>query len=110
MKQLYEGMYIISATLSEDARKKAIDRITSSIEGQGGEIHNTLDWGRRKLAYSIKKRKEGFYYLVYFTLDSGKMPEIWDEYRLNEDLIRYMTSKTESVKEEIKFKPLKRGE
>ena len=47
--QLYEGMYILNATLSEDARKKALDRITSSISERGGEVHKVHDEGKKKL-------------------------------------------------------------
>lgn len=47
---LYEGMYILSATLSEDARKKALDKITSAISDEGGEVHKIYEQGRRKLA------------------------------------------------------------
>ena len=108
--QLYEGMYIISATLSEEARNKAIERITKSIEEHGGEIHNVIDWGRRRFAYQIQKRKEGYYYIVYFSLQPKKLPEIWDEYKLNEDLVRFMTLKTEEAAEKIEFKPLRQAE
>ncbi|MEX0961508.1 MAG: 30S ribosomal protein S6 [Simkaniaceae bacterium] len=108
--QLYEGMYIISATLSEDARKKAIEKITKSIEEKGGEIRSLIDWGRRKFAYQIQKRKEGFYYIVYFALCPKIMPEVWEEYKLNEDLVRFMTLKADEAFEKIEFKPLKHAE
>jgi len=109
-RQLYEGMYIVSALLSEEARKKALERIVSSIETHGGEIKNVVDWGRRKFAYQIEKRKEGFYYVIYFDAETSKMPKIWDEYKLNEDLVRFMTLKTDAVREKLEFKPLRSGE
>ena len=105
-KNLYEGMYILSATLSEDARKKAIEKITSSIEHHGGEVHKIFEQGRKKLAYDINKRREGFYCIIYFTVDSLSTPELWKDYKLNEDLIRFMTIRAESVPENIEFKPL----
>jgi small subunit ribosomal protein S6 len=103
--QLYEGMYIVSSTLSEDARKKAVERITSSITSRGGEIHKVHDQGRKKLAYEIVGKKEGYYYLIYFSLQTNFIEELWREYQLNEDLVRFMTLHTEEVVEEIKFKP-----
>ena len=69
-KKLYEGMYILNATLSEDALKKALERITKTIEDDGGEIHKTHDMGRRKLAYEIKGHKQGQYFLLYFSCNS----------------------------------------
>ncbi|MFZ0564570.1 MAG: 30S ribosomal protein S6 [Chlamydiales bacterium] len=105
-KQLYEGMYILNATLSEEARKKALDRITSGINDRGGEVHKVHDQGRRKLAYEIAGSREGYYYLLYFTAPTTALAELWREYHLNEDLLRFLTLKTAEVKESIEFKKL----
>ena len=56
-KELYEGMYILSATLSDDSRKKAFDKITDGISQKGGEIHKIHEQGRRKLAYEIDGKR-----------------------------------------------------
>lgn len=105
-KHLYEGMYILSATLSEDARKKAIEKIVSSIEHHTGEVHKIFEQGRKKLAYEIGGRREGYYYVLYFTSSSSSMPELWREYKLNEDLIRFLTTRTHKIPEKIEFKQL----
>lgn len=104
--QLYEGMYILSATLSEDARQKALERITSGITNHEGVIHKIHDQGRRKMAYEINKRREGYYYVIYFNVVPSAMADLWKEYHLNEDLIRYLTLRTEKVMDKIEFKPL----
>ncbi|MCH9613213.1 MAG: 30S ribosomal protein S6 [Chlamydiia bacterium] len=106
-RHLYEGMYVFNGTLSEDGCKKAIERITSSIAEKGGEIHKDLPIGRRKLAYEINRMRQGHYYLVYFSVGTKAINEMWSEYHLNEDLLRYMTLKVESVPENIEFKPAK---
>lgn len=103
---LYEGMYILNATLSEDARKKAMERITSGIEDRGGEIHKIHDQGRKKLAYEIRGSREGYYILLYFAAPTSKLAELWREYHLNEDLLRFLTLKTDEVKESIEFQKL----
>lgn len=103
---LYEGMYILSATLSDDARQKALDKITSGIEGRSGQIHKLFDQGRRKLAYELDGRREGYYYLLYFSVPTTGMTEMWKEYHLNEDLLRFMTLRAEKVPEKIEFKPI----
>lgn len=104
--RLYEGMYILNATLSEDARKKALAKITNSITEKGGEINKIHDMGKRRLAYDIQDKREGYYYLIYFTVDSSHLPELWHEYHLHEDLLRYMTLQADTVKEKLEFKPL----
>ena len=105
---LYEGMYILSATLSEDARKKALDRITSQMTECGGEVHKIFDQGRKKLAYEINGKRDGYYYLVYFSSPTSAVKQFWGEYHHNEDLIRFMTVRTTTVPEKIEFKPLAR--
>ena len=72
--RLYEGMYILSATLSEDARQKALDKITTGIRDRGGEVHKVFDQGRRKLTYEINGRREGHYYVLYFTSATNLWP------------------------------------
>lgn len=106
-KALYEGMYILSATLSDDSRKKAFDKITEGITQKGGEIHKIHEQGRKKLAYDIDGKREGFYYVLYFTAGTQAIGELWKEYHLHEDLVRFMTMRAEKVLDTLEFKPLK---
>ena len=103
---LYEGMYILSATLSDESRKKAFDKITEGITQKGGEIKKIHEQGRRRLAYDIDGHREGYYYLLYFTTPPSAISELWQEYHLNEDLIRFITLRADKVMEKIEFKPL----
>ena len=103
---LYEGMYILSASLSDEARQKALDKITTGITKRNGELLKTFDQGRKKLAYEINTRRDGYYVLLYFSAPSSAMTELWREYHLNEDLIRFLTLKVEKVPEKIEFQPL----
>ncbi|MGE0199173.1 MAG: 30S ribosomal protein S6 [Simkaniaceae bacterium] len=105
-KRLYEGMYILNASLSEEALKKALERITKTIEESGGEIQKIHEMGRKKLAYEIDGHKQGQYFLLYFSVVPSLITEMWREYHLNEDLIRFMTMRAETVLEKIEFKPL----
>lgn len=105
-QNLYEGMYIVSATLSDDARSKALDRIQNEITQRGGEILKVHDQGRKRMAYEISGHREGYYYIIYFNVKPSAIGEIWREYHLNEDLIRFLTLRTEKVMEKIEFKAL----
>ncbi len=104
--QLYEGMYILSSTLSEDARQKALDKIVHGIVEKGGEVKKMFDQGRKKLAYEINGRREGHYYIMYFEAPSLIISELWHEYHLNEDLIRFLHLTTEQVPESLEFKSI----
>lgn len=103
---LYEGMYILSAHLTEDARVKAFEKIKKAILEKGGEIVKIHDQGKRRLAYTIAQNREGYYYLMYFTVNPNAISELWHEYHLNENLIRFVTLRTDEVLEELKFKQL----
>jgi len=105
-RHLYEGMYIISSVLSDDARTKAIERIKSGITEKNGEIVKVHELGRKKFAYHINAKREGIYYIIYFEAPPEAINELWQEYHLNEDLIRFMHIKTEEAPETIEFKSL----
>ena len=105
-RNLYEGMYIISAVLSDDARGKSLDRITNGIIQFGGEVHKVLEMGRGHFTYELNGRREGYYYNIYFEVEPSTIDELRREYTLNEDLIRSMTLRTEKVQENLEFKHL----
>ena len=70
----YELIYIVHPDLDEDALSEVIDRVSSWISDEDGEITNTELWGKRKLAYPIRKQTEGFYVIMQtkmtMTIDS----------------------------------------
>lgn len=105
-RHLYEGIYIINATLSEEAVNKALEKIKASITAHGGEFHKIHDLGKRKLGFAIDKRKEGYFYITYFSVNPTVINELWSEYHLNEDLIRFMTKRVENVQEELTHREL----
>ena len=107
--RLYEGMFILSSSLSAESRKKALDKVTDAISEKGGKIEKIHDQGRRKLCYEIKGKKEGHYYLVYFSAPTRSITDLWKDYQLHEDLLRFMTMKVDAVLESLEFKSIKAG-
>ena len=105
-KNLYEGMFVIAANLSDEARRSSVEKIKAMIVQSGGEIVKEHDMGRRRLAYEIKRHKEGYYTLLYFNLAPSEMKALWKEWRLMEDLLRFLTLKAENVLEKLEFKAL----
>jgi small subunit ribosomal protein S6 len=105
-QNLYEGMYVLKATLSDEARNKALDKIKTGITSRGGEVVKIHDQGRRRLAYEIDGLREGHYYILYFNVVPSAIGEMWQEYHLNEDLIRFITLRAEAIMEKIEFKVL----
>ena len=76
----YETIFIIDATLDED-------KFTTLIE-QNGELESVDEWGKRRLAYEINDRTEGFYYLVNFKADSEFPKELERQYKITEGILR----------------------
>jgi len=105
-QNLYEGMFVISSKLSDDARSKALEKIKDGIVSRGGEILKIHDQGRKRLAYEIDGHREGHYYVMYFNVVPEAISEMWQDYHLSEDLIRFITLRAEQVVEKIEFKPL----
>ena len=62
----YELLYIVDGTLSEDAIKALIEKFTALIN-ENGAISEINEWGKRRLAYPIDDKEEGYYVLVKFT-------------------------------------------
>lgn len=103
---LYEGMYVLAPNIGEEAKTLILKRIKSEIEQKGGQIVKVHEMGKKRLAYEIKKQKEGFYYLIYFEASPEIIKELWKDYHLIEELLRYMTLRADEVQEKIEFKSL----
>ena len=63
----YEAMYIVTPELEDEAIKGVIEKFSGIITANGGEIEKTDEWGRKKLAYPIDYKTEGYYVLMSFT-------------------------------------------
>jgi small subunit ribosomal protein S6 len=60
----YEVVFIIQSDLDDTARTEIVERVSSWITDAGGTIVKKDDWGKRRLAYSIRKQREGHYVLL----------------------------------------------
>ncbi|MCM8792126.1 MAG: 30S ribosomal protein S6 [Candidatus Omnitrophica bacterium] len=87
----YEAMFILKVNLGEGKTKELLHYINDVILRNKGEIISSGIWQEnKKLAYSIKKEKEGTYYLVNFKVDSSLISAMQQEYKLNENILRFM--------------------
>lgn len=86
----YETMFILHPSLDEEAVKANIEKFKGVIENGGGTIDNVDFWGKRKLAYEIKKVSEGFYTLVNFSANPELPKELDRIFRITDSVIRHM--------------------
>jgi len=89
----YELVAIISPELDEDEVSKIVDRVTESINSRGGAVEETKNWGKRKLAYPVKKFREGDYILARFKLMPKSVRELESEIGTVGDILRYLVVK-----------------
>mgnify|MGYP003586416670 FL=1 len=95
----YETMFILKPTLTEEETVAQIENIRAIIEKNGGVIVSADNVGQRELAYEIEKCKRGYYYVIYFQGNPAGIAEIERNYRMNENLIRFIFIKYDSKKE-----------
>lgn len=95
----YETMFIIKPTLTEEETVAQIELVKSTIEKNGGEIVACDDMGSRQLAYEIEKNKRGYYFVAYFKGEPSGILEIERNYRINENILRFIFIKYENKKE-----------
>ena len=83
----YETIFIIDAALEEDAIKALQEKFTNLI-ASNGSVESVDEWGKRRLAYEIKDRTEGYYVLVNFSSDSEFPKELDRQYRITDGILR----------------------
>jgi small subunit ribosomal protein S6 len=86
----YELVVILSPELAEEDVPAAIDRVSQLIADRGGEVKDVDRWGRRKLAYPIKKHLEGNYLVTQVRLDPNRTSDVEAALRISEEVLRHL--------------------
>ena len=92
----------------EDARKELIEKFSALIAQNGGEVEKVDEtWGKRRLAYAINDKPEGYYVLVTFKGPSELPREIERNMGISEDVLRCLIIKLEEKKHSVKPRPVR---
>jgi small subunit ribosomal protein S6 len=86
----YELMYIVRPDVDEDGLRAAVESVKTLIEGQGGEIRKTTNWGKRRLAYEVKHLRDGHYVIVEMRLDGARVAEVERALRIHDAVFRHL--------------------
>lgn len=89
----YELVAIINPEVDEEGVSKIIDKFTQSINGRGGAVQEVNNWGKRKLAYPVKRFMEAGYVLARFKLMPKSVKEIEKEIGSSAGVLRYLVVK-----------------
>lgn len=93
----YETVFIARQDLSEAQVKDLTDGYQKIITVAGGKIHKIENWGLRNLAYRINKNRRGHYVLIESDVEAPAIHEMERTMRLNEDILRYMTTREDAL-------------
>ena len=91
----YEVMYVIDPALEDSARSELINRFSDLVKKNGGEVDRVDEWGKRRLAYAIQYKTEGYYVLMYIKAPSELPREIERNMQINDSILRYLTVRYE---------------
>jgi small subunit ribosomal protein S6 len=101
----YETFFIIDPDLTEEALNLASEKLKGIVTANGGVVLTYVPWGKKKLAYPVKKRNQGLYILMEYGGGPQLVAELERNMRLDERVLKFIT-----VKLEDRFDPEKEKE
>jgi len=99
--RIYETAFLIAPNLSEEDTEKLIQQMADVIPAKKGKMINIDKWGKRKLAYQIKKFEVAYYVFFLYKGEADIPSELERRFKQNEAVIRYLTVKKEEEEEKI---------
>ena len=89
--QAYESIFILRSTLTDEEVAKITEKLKALAEKGGCTELKTHNWGKRKLAYHIKKEKRGIYVIFRFTGNGGAIRNLERNYAVEDFILKYIT-------------------
>ena len=99
----YVLVYIIDPAVEDEARKALINRFNELITGNGGSVDKVEEWGKKRLAYAIDYKTEGYYVLVNFQAEAELPKELERNLQISDSVIRYQVIK--QIERKVGIKP-----
>jgi small subunit ribosomal protein S6 len=90
-QKIYESTFIVNAALDDAQIDVVIEKVKEVIVKNGGEIRSTEKWGRKRLAYTIDKKNNGFYAFLEFKAPGDLLVKLERHFHLEEQVIRHLT-------------------
>ena len=93
----YETIFIVKTDLGDEALAERVAWVTDILTSNGAEIINIEQWGKKRLAYQVKKQKHGIYVLMHYEGDPKVVPELERNFKVSEDILKHLTVKLEGT-------------
>ena len=87
----YETIFILNPDLEEEQFQSAVEKVKGIITQTNGEILKVEDWGKRKLAYTVKKKTKGHYVLIHFSGTPALLSELERNFRVMDAVIKFQS-------------------
>jgi len=91
----YEVAFIAHPDVNEQALTALTEKVQGWITGEGGTIIKTSHWGKRRLAYPIRKQRDGHYVFIYTSMPTTVSAELERQFRISEEVLRFMVTLAE---------------
>ena len=91
--RLYEVLLIIDPRLTDEEAAQLVTRLEESARELGAEPRGVDNWGRRRLAYEIRKQREGIYAVLELHTEPGALKEFERQLKLNESVLRFFSAR-----------------
>ena len=91
----YEVLYVIDAGMEDQARSELIAQFGELMTNNGATVEKVDEWGKRRLAYPINFKNEGYYVLVNFTAAPEFPRELERNFEINENIMRYLVTRVD---------------
>lgn len=89
----YELMFVVN--VADEEKIKAAVQLVQDVIKIGGTVDKVDEWGKRALAYEVKKQREGYYVVVNFQADPAQISELDRVIKIHEEIIRHIIVKLE---------------
>lgn len=89
--RIYEQLFIVRPDAAEEEIDAWIEQLKQLITGAGGTVDKVEKWGKRKLAYRVAKREEGYYVLLQFSSGAETVKELERRMRVSDLVLKYLT-------------------
>ena len=97
---LYETVFIARQDISGAQAEALAEHFTNILTENGGAVRKTEHWGLKTLAYRVRKNRKGHYVMFNLEAPPAAVAEMERNMRLSEDVIRYLTTRIESISDE----------
>lgn len=89
----YELLLLLDPELTEERQGEIVERLGAEVTKGGGSVDRHDPWGKRRLAYEINKKADGFYHLIHFTATPETLDEVTRVLKIDDGVLRHLATR-----------------